>query len=99
MWRTCCFLLAMLLIELPLSSQSVNITDRFFLENKTLFQEISSETVIHFKRLWTSKALDDDDKNAIWAWFQSFCTLAKRYQATLSGKAIRKNSIGGYVVN
>ena len=29
-----------------------------------------------------------ENANAIWAWFQSFCTLAKKYQATLSGKAI-----------
>ena len=73
--------------------------DRFFLENKNLFSEISSETVIHFKRLWTSKALDSDDREAIWAWFQSFCTLAQKYQGTLSGKAIRRTDIGGYVVN
>ena len=84
---------------LPHEKKIMAKDDRFFLENKTLFQELSSETVIHFKRLWTSKALDDDDKDAIWAWFQSFCTLAKKYQATLSGKAIRRNSLGGYVIN
>ena len=70
----------------------------FFLENKRLFNEISSESVIHFKRLWTSTSLDNDDRDAIWDWFKSFCILAKRYQETLSGKSIVKNSNGNYSI-
>ena len=71
--------------------------ESFFLENKTLFSELSSDTVLHFKRLWTSNALDNDDREAIWQWFSSFCMLAKKYQKTLSGNIVR-TAAGGYVV-
>ena len=72
--------------------------DSFFLENKELFSQISSDSVIHFKRLWTSDALDNDDRDAIWEWFNSFCVLAKRYQKTIEGKKIIKDSKGNYSI-
>ena len=75
---------------LPHEKKIMSKDDRFFLENKTLFQEISSETVIHFKRLWTSKALDNDDKDAIWAWFQSFCRLVTLFLEEYSHYQIRR---------
>ena len=83
---------------LPFETKIDAKDEGFFLENKRLFNEISSESVIHFKRLWTSTSLDNDDRDAIWDWFKSFCILAKRYQETLSGKSIVKNSNGNYSI-
>ena len=83
---------------LPFENKIEEKDEGFFLENKRLFNEISSESVIHFKRLWTSNSLDNDDRDAIWDWFKSFCILAKRYQETLSGKSITKNSNGNYSI-
>jgi hypothetical protein len=83
---------------LPFENKIEAKDEGFFLENKRLFNEISSESVIHFKRLWTSNSLDNDDRDAIWDWFKSFCILAKRYQETLSGKSIIKNSNGNYSI-
>ena len=83
---------------LPFENKIEAKDEGFFLENKRLFNEISSESVIHFKRLWTSTSLDNDDRDAIWDWFKSFCILSKRYQETLSGKSIVKNSNGNYSI-
>jgi len=83
---------------LPFETKIDAKDEGFFLENKRLFNEISSESVIHFKRLWTSTSLDNDDRDAIWDWFKSFCILSKRYQETLSGKSIVKNSNGNYSI-
>ena len=50
---------------LPHEKKILAKDDRFFLENKTLLQELSSETVIHFNHLCNSKDIDNKDKNAI----------------------------------
>ena len=86
----------MVLQILPHVKRIESKDESFFLENTSLFSEISKESVIHFKRLWTSEALDDDDKDAIWQWFKSFCELAKRYQQSLGERKITRRSDGGY---
>jgi hypothetical protein len=68
---------------LPHEQRILNKDESFFLDNTQLFSQLGSKTVIHFKRLWTSTALDFDDRDAIWDWFKSFCSLAKSYQKTL----------------
>lgn len=40
----------------------------------------------HFKRLWKSPQLDDDDRNAIWEWFDAFVQLAEKYGELKSSK-------------
>jgi len=70
--------------------------ESFFLENKQLFQELSPESVIHFKKLWVSDRLDSEDREAIWQWFISFCTLAKKYKQTLGESKIVRTAAGGY---
>jgi|TARA_R110002074_G_scaffold318299_1_gene488662 hypothetical protein len=72
---------------LPHEQRILNKEESFFLDNTQLFSQLGSKTVIHFKRLWTSPALDFDDRDAIWDWFKSFCSLAKSYQKTLVEKA------------
>jgi hypothetical protein len=71
----------------------------FFIKDNNLFREINPERVIHFKRLWTSKNLEDDDRDAIWRWFDAFIMLAKRYQQSVGQQAIMRREDGGYSVN
>jgi hypothetical protein len=52
----------------------------FFLKNNILFSQIDKNKVNHFKRLWRSEQLDNDDKAVIWTWFSSFISLTERYQ-------------------
>ena len=86
----------MVLQILPHTKKINEQDETFFLENTNLFAEISKESVIHFKRLWTSAALDSEDKSAIWAWFKSFCELARRYKNSLGVRKISRRRDGGY---
>lgn len=55
-----------------------NRDDRFFLDNNVLFSQIDGDKVNTFSTLWKSD-LDDDTKNAIWAWFIKILSIAKKY--------------------
>jgi hypothetical protein len=35
--------------------------------------------VNHFRKLWLSKKLDDEDRKVLWSWFDSFIYLANKY--------------------
>ena len=50
----------------------------FFLESN-IFDSISKSKVLHFKKLWRSEQLDDDNKQIIWKWVDSFVYLADKY--------------------
>jgi hypothetical protein len=50
----------------------------FFLESN-IFDSISKSKVVHFKKLWRSEQLDDDNKQIIWKWVDSFVYLADKY--------------------
>lgn len=69
---------------LPFKEKITNKDESFFLEDEQLFSAFSGKKVVHFKRLWCSPGLEKDDKDAIWAWFQSFIVLAERYQKALT---------------
>ena len=49
------------------------------IENNSLFQELSKSKVNHFKKLWMSDALDNDDKQVIWSWLDSFVALSDKF--------------------
>jgi hypothetical protein len=70
----------------------------FFLKDNELFRELNPDTVIHFKRLWTSKNLEADDRDAIWRWFDAFIMLAKKYQKAIGTTQISRNTMGGYIL-
>jgi len=54
--------------------------DTFFLENQVLFEDIrSTDKVTHFKRLWLSGILTDEDKEVMWKWFEAIISLSKKY--------------------
>ena len=70
----------------------------FFIKDNELFRELNPDTVIHFKRLWTSKNLEADDRDAIWRWFDAFIMLAKKYQKAIGATQISRNTMGGYIL-
>ena len=50
----------------------------FFLENN-VFDTVNKNKVLHFKKLWRSGRLDDDDKKVVWKWIDSFIFLSDKY--------------------
>jgi hypothetical protein len=66
----------------PLQDMIKNKDDQFFLNHNVLFEKFSkdeSSKVNYFKRMWTSKEFDKEDKDIIWEWFQSFISLGNKY--------------------
>ena len=68
---------------LPLKNLIKERNAGFFLDNNILFSKISKDRVNHFKKLWRSGTLDDDDKETIFKWFDTFIYLAEKYQKSL----------------
>ena len=52
--------------------------ETFFLENN-VFDSISKLKITHFKKLWRSGSLDDEDKKVVWRWIDSFIYLGDKY--------------------
>ena len=65
---------------LPLKQLVVSKDESFFLDNNVLFTALNSGKVNHFKKLWRSGRLDNEDKNVVWKWMTSFIYLAEKYQ-------------------
>lgn len=63
---------------LPHRGMINNRDEVFFLENNHIFDMVDTGKVIHFKDIW--KRLDDDDKDAIWKWFDTLCTIVEAYK-------------------
>ena len=68
---------------LPLKQMVKDRNDKFFLENNILFEDLDSTKVNHFKTVWRSDFLDDDDRQAMWLWFDLFIKLAEKYQRSM----------------
>ena len=52
--------------------------EAFFLDH-SVFDELDQTKVNHFKRLWRSGQLDDDDKDVIWKWIETFIYLSDKF--------------------
>jgi hypothetical protein len=50
----------------------------FFLEHN-IFDHLGKEKISHFKKLWRSGRLDDEDKEVIWNWVDAFIYLGDKY--------------------
>ena len=61
-----------------------NRNENFFVENNSLFQEISKMKVNHFKKLWMSGRLDEEDKKIVWKWVDSFLYLSDKYISVIN---------------
>ena len=68
---------------IPLKNSIINEDEGFFLNNNILFEELDSNKVNHFKRIWRSKSLNEDDRKVIWLWFKGFLFLAEKYDKLL----------------
>jgi hypothetical protein len=63
---------------LPLDDLVQSKDDRFFTENDVLFGGLDGEKQNMFKRLWLSQDLDQEDRDVIWKWFETFNYIAKK---------------------
>ena len=61
--------------------------ETFFLEQNGIFDSLNKDKVNHFKRLWRSGRLDDEDKQIMWKWVDSFVILADKYQRVIEMSA------------
>lgn len=57
--------------------------EAFFLEHD-IFDFVGKNKANHFKRLWRSGQLDDDDKHVVWKWIDSFVYLADKFKKIIS---------------
>jgi len=69
---------------LPLKYKVDNRDNNFFLENNILFEELDNNRVNHFKVIWKSESLNDEDRESIWKWFDRFLLRAERYTSCIN---------------
>jgi hypothetical protein len=65
--------------SLPFKESIKKRDETFFMNNNSLFEKVNQNKVNHFRKLWTSPKLDKEDKEIIWAWYDTFITLAEKY--------------------
>tara|TARA_B110000211_G_scaffold136385_1_gene156117 strand:+ start:583 stop:969 length:387 start_codon:yes stop_codon:yes gene_type:complete len=53
--------------------------EKFFLEYSLFDKSFGKNKVSHFKKLWLSGSLDDEDKQIFWQWMDSFVFFAEKY--------------------
>ncbi len=71
----------------PFRQRIVDEDDIFFMENAgSLFSSSNSSRVNHFKVIWKSSKLQQDDRKVIWSWFKAFLHLADKFVAVKSKK-------------
>jgi hypothetical protein len=61
-----------------------NRNEDFFLSHCSLldsmnYSDANKNRLNYFKTLWASEKIDDDDKKAIWEWFDTFVFLSEKY--------------------
>lgn len=69
---------------LPLKSKVDNRDNNFFLENNILFEELDNSKVNHFKKIWKSDTLNEEDRDSIWRWVDRFLLRAERYNKCIN---------------
>ena len=74
----------------PLKDLVIKKDDTFFMNHNILFEKLDENKVNHFKRLWSSNALDAENRGTIWRWFHSFIYLAEKYENLGERKTARK---------
>ena len=69
---------------LPLKHMVSKRNEDFFMNHCSLFEDIKNPEnkgkINHFKKLWRSSSLDEEDKRVVWVWFDSFIFLTEKYQ-------------------
>jgi len=57
----------------------------FFLEHN-IFDNLGKDKINHFKKLWRSGLLDEEDKVVIWNWIDAFIYLGDKYSKVVMNK-------------
>ena len=57
--------------------------ERYFTENDTIFGKLPKNKVDHFKNLYLSGKIGDDEKQVIWDYFDVFLTLAENFEKVI----------------
>jgi hypothetical protein len=66
---------------LPLKDMITNRNEDFILNHCELFNSFNSDQKVnHFKKLWRSGRLDEEDQDIVWKWFESLIFLVEKYQ-------------------
>lgn len=66
----------------PLKKQVEEKDEKFFIEHDLLFDQFDEgriKKVNHFKNLWLSPNVNDEDRITLWNWFQSFICIGNKY--------------------
>jgi len=65
-------------VILPHKDMVINKDEEFFL-SKCSSLLTGTEEMDHFKKIWTSETLTEDDKENLWRWFKLFLDIAVEY--------------------
>jgi hypothetical protein len=57
--------------------------EEYFISNQSIFNKISQNNVNNFKTLWRGY-IDDETKETIWKWLDSFVFLSDKYIKTIN---------------
>ncbi len=52
----------------PLKQKIKVRDDNFFLQENSMFGGVNDDKVVHFKKIWQSDNLTDEDREIIWKW-------------------------------
>jgi hypothetical protein len=66
---------------LPCAEQVKSRNEKFFLDNTLLYSgaSVADTKVNHFKNLWLSNQLDDNDRETVWKWMDALNKIASQY--------------------
>ncbi len=66
---------------LPLKEFVDNRDESFFLNNTILYTggNLNDDKIDHFKKIWSSNMLDEENKEIIWQWMNCLFTIAEKY--------------------
>jgi hypothetical protein len=65
---------------LPFKKMILDRNEKFFLNDNDIFSSLDGGKVLHFKKLWLSDQLDDDDRDTIWKWFKYHLSVVEDYK-------------------
>lgn len=67
---------------LPLEEYVKKRDESFFLNNTILYIDgkLGEDQINHFKNLWLSNSLDDEERDTIWLWMDMFINISNEYK-------------------
>jgi len=77
-----CHIIGRFIRDLLPFKEQVRLRDQsFFIENTILYTggNLAENKINHFKELWLSDKLDENDRDVIWSWMDLFIRLADSY--------------------